>query len=166
MQDKDKTALYAFRKYGDTVLRCAYAATGSYSEAEDITQEVFLKLHEKPQDFASDDHIKAWLIRAAVNRCINYKKSFRVNRTVPLDEKIENKLSCTFTDEESDVRDKLFRLPEKYGTVLFLYYYEGYSVKEIAGLTGKGENTVSSLLRRGREKLKLEIEKGDAYEEG
>ena len=59
----DNIALYAFRKYGDTILRAAYACCGNYSEAEDITQEVFFALHSKPQTFENDEHLKAWLIR-------------------------------------------------------------------------------------------------------
>ena len=164
MSDNDQTALYAFKKYGDDVLRIAYSATGSLSEAEDITQDIFLKLHEKPRSFTNDEHMKAYLIRAAYNRCINYRKSFRVSRRVPLENDIEDQLSCKFTNEESSIREKLYRLPEKYGTVLYLFYYEGYSIREIADITGKKENTISSLLQRGRKKLKIELEKEDAYE--
>ena len=65
----ENTALYAFEKYGDMVLRTAYVFAGNFHEAEDITQEIFLKLHSSPQDFQSDEHMKAWLIRAAVNHC-------------------------------------------------------------------------------------------------
>lgn len=70
----DNIALYAFRKFGDTILRAAYACCGNYSEAEDITQDVFLILHSKPQTFRDDEHMKAWLLRAAINKCKNYKK--------------------------------------------------------------------------------------------
>ena len=69
----DNPALYAFNKFGDTVLRAAFAMTGNYTEAEDITQEVFLTLHAKPQSFESDEHMKAWLLRSAINRCKNLR---------------------------------------------------------------------------------------------
>ena len=82
----DNSALYAFNKFGDTILRAAFAMTGSYPEAEDITQEVFLTLHSKPQDFESDEHMKAWLLRTAINRCKNLRNSARMRRDTPLDE--------------------------------------------------------------------------------
>ena len=163
MNDNDNTALRAFRLYGDDVLRCAYACTGSYCEAEDITQEVFLTLCESSPEFTHDYQIKAWLIKSTINRSRNYRKSFRFNRVLPLDEKLENELSCEFTPEENELREKLFRLPEKYSEVLYLFYYEGYRIREIAKITGKAENTVSTLLRRGRQKLKLELEKEGSY---
>ena len=161
----DNSALYAFNKFGDTVLRTAFAMTGSYQEAEDITQEVFLTLHAKPQSFDSDEHLKAWLLRSAINRCKNYRKSARILRNSPLDDELANTLSCEFTPRDSEIRDMIAKLPGKYAAVIFLYYYEEYTVKEIASLMGKNENTVSSLLQRGRKKLRTELEReGFIYE--
>lgn len=157
---KDNIALYAFRQFGDTVLRAAYAACGSYQEAEDITQDIFLMLHSKPQTFNDDEHLKAWLLRVAINKCKNLRKSFRVSRSHPIDDIPEQ------ADDRDDIgsrelKAQISALPEKYSSVIFLYYYEGYNVREIAQLLDKSENTVSSLLRRGREKLKMEIERED-----
>ncbi|MCR5110326.1 MAG: RNA polymerase sigma factor [Ruminococcus sp.] len=160
----NNTALYAFRKYGDTVLRAAYACCGNYSEAEDITQDVFLILHSNPQDFESDEHMKAWLLRAAINKCKNYKKSFRVSRTDNIDDVSENQLKCNFTPRDSEIRENISKLPQKYSSVIFLYYFEGYSIREIAEMLGKNENTVNSRLQRGRKKLKIELER-EGYNE-
>ena len=160
----NNTALYAFRKYGDTVLRAAYACCGNYSEAEDITQDVFLILHSNPQDFESDEHMKAWLLRAAINKCKNYKKSFRVSRTDNIDDISENQLKCNFTLRDSEIRENISKLPQKYSSVIFLYYFEGYSIREIAEMLGKNENTVNSRLQRGRKKLKIELER-EGYNE-
>ena len=161
----DNSALYAFNKYGDTVLRMAFAIIGSYHEAEDITQEVFLTLHAKPQDFENEEHMKAWLLRSAINRCKNYKKSSRITKNSPLDETLENTLSCDFTERDNEIKEKIEKLPEKYATVIYLYYFEEYNIREIASIIGKKENTVSSLLQRGRKKLKTELEKeGYVYE--
>lgn len=165
MNDNDaNTALYAFRKFGDTVLRAAFSCSGNYSEAEDITQEVFLALHAKPQHFNDDDHLKAWLLRAAINRCKNYHKSFRMRNQRSLEEINESELSCEFTHQDKTISEKIAALPEKYGSVLYLYYYEEYNVREIAELLNKNENTVSSLLRRARQKIKLELEEEEDYE--
>lgn len=161
----DSSALYAFNKFGDTVLRAAFAMTGSYPEAEDITQEIFLALHSNPQDFESDEHMKAWLLRSAINRCKNYRKSARIRKSSPLDEALANTLCCEFTARDNEIREMISGLPEKYSSVIFLYYYEEYTIKEIADIMGKNENTVSSLLQRGRKKLKTELEKeGYIYE--
>ena len=158
MDSKDNTALYAFRRFGDDVLRAAYAGCGSYAEAEDITQEVFLTLHSHPQTFRDDDHLRAWLLRCAMNRCLNYRKSFRVSRTGSLEELPEMSGSPVFSEAENGIRSAIAKLPEKYATVIYLYYYEGYKAREIGDMLGKSENTVSSLLRRGREKLRIELE--------
>ncbi len=161
----DNSALYAFNKFGDTVLRTAFAMTGSYPEAEDITQEVFLALHAKPQNFETEEHMKAWLLRSAINRCKNLRKSARMIKNSPLDETLENTLSCEFTSRDNEIRDMIQKLPEKYSSVIFLYYFEEYTIKEIALMLEKNENTISSLLQRGRKKLKTELEKeGYIYE--
>ncbi len=161
----NNSALYAFNMFGDTVLRAAFAMTGNYSEAEDITQEVFLTLHSKPQSFETDEHMKAWLLRTAINRCKNYRMSARVRRDQPLSEELTDKLSCEFTPRDTEIREMIAKLPEKYASVIFLYYFEEYTVKEIAGLLGKSENTVSSLLQRGRKKLKMILVK-EGYDYG
>ncbi len=153
----ENTAVYAFQKYGNLVLRTAYCCVGSYCEAEDITQEVFLTLHEKPQQFRNDEHMKAWLLRAAINRGRNYRKSWKQKQRVELDEIPEMPQECGMM-QDNEVRTAVLSLPKNYAAVLFLHYYEGYTIKEIAKILGKRENTIGSLLRRGREKLRLELE--------
>lgn len=151
------TALYAFDTYGGLVLRTAYCCTGSYSESEDIAQDVFLTLHEKNKSFSDDEHLKAWLLRVTINKCRDLKKSMFFSRRTA----IEDVPAAAVTVDDTckrELKEAVAALPEKYSTVLFLYYYEGYSIKEISALLGKREATVGSLLRRGREKLRLEIE--------
>lgn len=150
-------ALDAFRKYKDLVLRTAYCCVGDYSEAEDITQEVFLTLHNKQPEIRDDEHLKAWLLRCTVNRGKNYRKSWRQKGRVPLDEISMVSVSKN-VHEDRHLRSVLQSLPEKYAVVLYLYYYEGYKIGEIAELLGKRTSTVGSLLKRGREKLKSELE--------
>lgn len=155
----NNTSLYAFNKYGDTILRAAYACCGNYAEAEDITQDVFLILHAKPVEFRDDEHMKAWLLKVTVNKCKNFRKSFRVSRTQPIDENTKASYKMDVTDIE--VRELISALPQKYAAVIFLYYYEGCTIAEIADMLGKNQNTVSSLLQRGRKKLKLELTQSD-----
>ncbi len=163
-ENQEFTALYAFRKYGDTVLRAAYSYTGSYSEAEDITQDIFLGLHASPQKFEDENHLRAWLLRAAINRSRNYHKSSRKKRQCSYEDVSEAELAYEFAPQDTTVRDKLAELPEKYRVVLHLYYYEEFTIKEIAGILQKSENTISSQLQRARKKLKLELEEDEWYE--
>lgn len=166
VNENDKnTALYAFNIYGDTVLRAAYNCVGSFAEAEDITQEVFLSLHAKPQHFNDDEHLKAWLLRVTLNRCRDYHRSYRKRNQQRLDDVNEAALSYEFTPEDKTVLEKISALPEKYSSVLYLYYYEEYSVREIAEMLQKNENTVSSLLRRARQKLRFELEEEEDFYE-
>lgn len=154
---ENNIALYAFRKYKDLVLRTAYCCVGNYSEAEDITQEVFLTMHEKQPEFRDDEHMKAWLLRCAVNRGKNYRQSWKQKGRMSLDE-IAELPSDAPMEGDSELRSMVLSLPEKYAVVLYLYYYEGYKIPEIAKMLGKRTNTIGSLLKRGREKLKLELE--------
>ena len=82
----------------------------------------------------------------------------------PIDETNENCFAQDFAPEENELLEKVRNLPAKYSIVIYLYYYEGYSVKEIADMIGKSKNTVNSQLQRGREKLKMEIEEEKVYE--
>lgn len=161
MNINDNIALYAFRKFGNNVLRAAYAFCGSYAEAEDIVQDVFLSLHTDPKKFNDDEHLKAWLIRVTINKCKNLRRSFRFSRTCSIDELERSDVICEMNTDGRELRRKIASLSRKYSEVIFLHYYEGYSIKEIAEMLGKNENTVGSLLRRGRTKLKVELEKED-----
>lgn len=158
MNDSGNVSLYAFRKFGNTVFRTAYCYIGNMSEAEDITQDIFLKLHSNPQEFQNDEHLKAWLIRSAINACKNYFKSARRTRQQAIEDTDEALMSCEFTANDNEVLEAVKSLPEKHSTVVYLYYYEGYSIKEISQITGIKENSVGTLLKRGRAKLKLQLE--------
>lgn len=157
----ENTALEAFRKYGDTVLRTAYACTGNYSEAEDITQEVFLKLHTGKYNFSDETHLKAWLIRSAINRGKSYHRSWKKKERSSLEEISESELKSEFEEKDHDISREIEELPEKYRSVLYLYYYEEYNIREISEILSKNENTVSSLLQRARKKLKERLEEGN-----
>ena len=161
MDINSNTALYAFKKFGNDILRAAYAFCGSYAEAEDIVQDVFFSLHTKQKSFNDDEHLKAWLLRVTINKSKNLRRSFRISRTCSIEELEQSEVVCEMNTEGRELRSRIASLPRKYAEVLFLYYYEGYSIKEAAGLLGKKENTVGSLLKRGREKLRAELEKED-----
>ena len=144
-------------KYIDTVYRIALAQAHSKHDAEDVVQDVFLKLITSKTEFESEEHIKAWLIRVTINCSHKLFSSSWFKRTVPLSDEIPFE-----TPEHSEVYYELCRLPEKYRIPLYLYYYEEYSVREIAECLGLNEGTVKSQLSRGRERLKNKLKGGRA----
>ena len=152
----------AVEKYSDMIYRAAYHALCDRHYAEDITQEVFLKLMRSLPDFESDEHEKAWLLRVALNMCATYN---RKRYSHPEEEIIDNLNSYEEKFEDSPVLSAVMELPEKYRTPIYLYYIEGYKVAEISEMTGKNQNTVTSLLKRAREKLKIILKEEFDYEE-
>ncbi|MCL2215679.1 MAG: sigma-70 family RNA polymerase sigma factor [Defluviitaleaceae bacterium] len=137
------------KRYGDKMLRTALAVVGNKADAEDIVQNVFVKLFEKQPEFESSGHESAWLIRVTVNLCKNHLRSYWWKKTVPLLETYPAR-----TDEQENIMQTVLALPSKYRIVIHLFYYEGYSTKEIAEITEQKESTVRQLLTRARRKLK------------
>ncbi len=105
--------------------------------------------------FKDEEHIKSWLIRVTINQCLDYKKSLTKKSTVP----IEN-MEIPFEQKEGEILEELQLLKEDERNVLYLYYYEGYKIKEIAKILKQKQNTINSKLTRARKKLKeiMEVE--------
>ncbi|MBR6034354.1 MAG: sigma-70 family RNA polymerase sigma factor [Clostridia bacterium] len=144
-------------KHSNMILQIAYQNTFNMQEAEDITQEVFIKLMSNISKLESEEHIKAWLIRVTINLCRDHNKSFWNKNTYELDEDIK------YFDKEKDgeVLAELAKLKPNHRNVIYLYYYQGYKINEIAQILNMNSNTVSSLLTRARSELKDVLTKGD-----
>lgn len=142
-------------KYSDMVYRIALTRTGCVENAEDIFQDVFVKFSEKNPKFENEEHEKAWFIRVTINMTKNINNSSWNKKIVTLDESIVFE-----TKEENDVFSVVCQLPQNYKTVIYLSYYEGYKVKEIASLMKTREGTVKTWLFRAREILKEKLEGG------
>lgn len=146
----------ALHKYGDSLMYLAYSYTKNTDDAQDMVQEAFLKFMTKAPEFESEEHEKAWLIRVTINLCKNLLMSTYNKTYAELDENIG------VTDEYSTgLTETINSLPEKYRAVIHLFYYEGYSHKEIAKILDVTETTVATRLMRGRNLLKDMI--GDDY---
>ena len=141
--------------YSDLILRLSYTYLKSTEDAKDICQTVFLRLLEKPRKFESPEHERAWIIRAAVNLCKDQLKSHWRRTTVDLE---AARAVPAPEAEEGSLLAAVNLLPPKYRTVIYLYYYEGYSANEIAQLLGEKPATVATQLSRGREKLRTHLE--------
>ena len=144
--------------YSDLILRLSYTYLKSTQDGEDICQTVLLKLLAEDESFESPEHEKAWVIRTAINACKDELRAFR-RRAVPLDGLAE---AVAPEPPRSEVLDAVTALPEKYREAIYLCYYEGYSIDEIAALTGRSGAAVSAHLSRGRKKLKTMLE-GERY---
>ncbi|MBQ6065672.1 MAG: sigma-70 family RNA polymerase sigma factor [Clostridia bacterium] len=139
--------------YGDMLLRLASTRLRCPADAEDAVQEVFLYLLEHGVTFQSEEHEKAWLIRATIHRACDMRK--RAART---DLPLEDAVIAAVPEPDSDLLDAVRALPEKYSTPLYLRYYVGYSVKEIGRLLGLPAATAGTRLARGRALLKRELQ--------
>lgn len=129
------------------------------AEAEDIVQAVFLRLMTNRPRLKSAEHERAWLIRTAINLCLDFQKSATRRTSVPLYEEI----AVSQTEETGDVLEAVWKLPERDRYIVYLFYFEEMKIKEIADLLSEQTGTITSRLTRARKKLKLLL-KGEAYE--
>lgn len=134
----------------NSMLRAAYSVLGSTADAEDAVQDAFLKLIEKKPQFKSKEHEKAWLLRVTINISKNMLKSAARNN-LPVTEEIP------YSDDKSELLAVVMSLPERYRTVIHLYYFEGYSIKETAAILKIPAATAGTRLARARNLLKGEI---------
>jgi len=146
--DNDKLTEY-IERFQPTVYRVAYSYVKNRSDAEDITQEVFLKLYRAEDKFVSDENVKAWLIRVAINMSKNSLSSFWCKHKSDLPESIALKEKTDYA-----LLEALNRLNKNYRIAIYLHYYEGYSVSEISSMLKTSESNVKARLKRGRDKLK------------
>ena len=149
-------------KYMDMVYRIALNAVGSAADAEDVVQNVMLRLYRSDPDFESEEHARRWLIRVAVNESKRLVGLPWKKREASFEEVLNIADGTDGTDGTDGLQQgllmKVAGLPPKYRVPMYLYYYEGYSVKEIAELTGSKISTLQTRLARGREKLRLVLE--------
>ena len=153
----DEKFLKAYEMYKNTVFSVIYSYTKSADDAAELSQDTFIRLYTYDGSFDSDEHMKAWLIRVAINICNNHFRSRKHISASPVPE--------DFPSEEQHKIDELInvvmKLPEKYRLPIHLFYYEEYSVTEIAEILDLNEATVKTRLKRGRDKLKKVLRKED-----
>lgn len=143
------------KTYADMILRISYMYLKQTCDAEDICQNVFMKLLSEDYSFKNPAHEKAWIIRTTINACKDYLRTYFWKRATILDDAVDIPLP---KEPESELLDLVMDLPKNYRISIYLHYYEGYSVGEIANTLAKTENTVSAYLARGRKKLRTVLE--------
>ena len=148
------------KAYAPAIYRLAYARTGSRADAEDIMQEVFVRLLRAGPDFADRAHARAWLLRVAANCANDWFRAPWRRREGPLTDSLPAP-----EHEDGGVVEAVLALPAKYRTAVHLYYYEELSVAEIAKITGKSESAVKSRLFRARAMLREALKEDDDVSE-
>lgn len=141
--------------YIDTVYRVALSNCKNSADAQDAVQNTFVKLLKSDIDFKDDEHIKRWLIKVTVNECRSMWRSFW-RRNVDYIEEIVKEPEFD-TEEKSELYYAVMELPQKYRSVVHLYYYEDYSVKEISEILDIKETTIQTRLMRARKMLKQQL---------
>lgn len=149
MTNEGLTALFA--RYGDDVFRLAYSYLGNVADAEDVCQNVFLRLAEKNTELEVGKE-KHWLLKCTANACKNQLRSFWRKNRQELSDHIPS-----LDKKENDVHDAVMRLPPNYRVVIHLYYFEGYNQKEIAETLRISLTAVQTRMSRAREMLRKEL---------
>lgn len=152
-------------KYADIIYRLALSEVKNKEDADDIFQEVFIRLVKYIGTLKSEEHVKAWLIRVTIN-CSKSHFTNYWNKNVNgfSDEQYgtlgdNDRALERVEDEDNEVYQAVTQLPEKYRQVIHLFYYEELSIKEISGVLDVKESTIKSLLHRGRDMLKKKLER-------
>lgn len=134
-----------------SVYRLCFSYLKNVTDTEDIVQETFVKAFMRDKTFENERHEKGWLIMTAGNMCKDLLSHWwRKNRNLDDYETLQAKAG--FDIDETFI--EIMKLPPKYKTVIYMYYYEEYSTREISEILKKNKSTVCSLLKRGREILK------------
>lgn len=168
-KDGEASLEAAIECWGDMVLRLATARLGNVADAEDVFQNVFLRLHQTQTRFRDDEHQKAWLLRVTVNCCNDIHRSPWHKRRNAFDETLADSLLAPADESRithassrgealrDHLTDALAHLSPKQRTAIHLFYFEDYTTDEIAQVTGERPATVRSHLHRARKALKLDL---------
>ena len=145
---KEEVFALAVQRYSDTVFRAALHNCSCTADAEDVVQDVFEKLLQYKGRFESEEHLKAWLLRVAINRCHDLTRAACQKNT-----ELDENLPAPDSFADGSVLDAVRALPEHFRNAVYLHYYEGYTAAEIGRMLGAPTNTVLSWLRRARTQL-------------
>lgn len=155
--DRDWHAVY--NRHIHTVYRVCYSLTGNRPDAEDAAQAVFMKLIEqRNMHFKDIEHEKAWLIVTAQNHCRDMHRRWWKRKVVHLDPSVLESTAAASSAWDNRVGEQLQRLPAASRLLLYLHYYEGYKLAEIADMLQVNLNTIKTRMRAAKKRLKWEID--------
>ncbi|MEL4023839.1 sigma-70 family RNA polymerase sigma factor [Lysinibacillus endophyticus] len=163
---KEEQLEWLMEQYGDLVMRLAFTYVKEKQIAEDISQEVFISCYKHLQNFEQRSTYKTWIYRITVNKCKDYLKSWSY-RNIYYRDKLQSffkgsshssESKFLVSEENEELFKKVLALPTKLRESIILYYYEGFSIDEIAELLAIKSNTVKTRLHRARATLKVTLE--------
>lgn len=161
LKHRNDDVISVYNKFSDTVYRVCFVMLKNTEEAEDATQNTFIKYMNCGKEFESDEHVKAWLIVTAKNECKNNLTHWFKSRRTDFEELPD----VPYEDEhKSEVLETVLSLDKKYSVPLYLHYYEGYKTHEIAQMLNINHSTLRANMNKARKKLKLLLEEGE-YED-
>ncbi|GAA4654171.1 sigma-70 family RNA polymerase sigma factor [Anaerocolumna aminovalerica] len=153
------------RQYGNDVLRTAFMYVKDSHLAEDIFQDVFIKVNKNLSTFQGNSSIKTWIIRITINTCKDYLKSAWNQKVVPMTEYEENTIhtdddykAVEQQDQNQLIRETVMNLPDKYKDIIVCVYYQDMTISDAASILKIAEGTAKSRLSRAKEKLKTCLE--------
>ncbi len=152
------------RLFRGSVCAAALCYLKNPADADDIVQDTFLKLYLYKGSFNDDEHIKAWLLRCAINASKNLLRSNWYRFSEPLTDMV---IPETAPPDTQSLLPLIMKLGRNNRVTMYMYYYEGYSTVEIAQILGIDPSAVTSRLERGRKQLKklLTEERNDGNDE-
>ncbi|MBP3970974.1 sigma-70 family RNA polymerase sigma factor [Bacillus sp. WL1] len=166
IEDKEDLIDEIMNKYGQEVLQLVYSYVNNKEVAEDLTQDIFMKCYKSLHTYKGNSNLKTWLWRIAINHCKDYLKSWYNKKVVVTEddftymesqkESVEKIVIQNAEDRE--LASAVMNLPIKYREVIYLFYYEELSIKEIATVIEVKENTIKTRLKKAKELLKEGLE--------
>ncbi len=152
-----------FEKYQNNLYAVAFNVCRNAEDAEDVVQDTFIQYYSIRKQFDNEQHIRAWLIRVTINKAKNMNRTFWRKNKMSLEDYMETLLFET--PESGELFEAVMNLPEKYRIVIHLFYYEDYSVREIAGILKLSEGNIKVRLSRARSLLKDKLQEEWEYDE-
>ena len=164
--DREAVVEEIIERYGDKILRLCFVQLGNIEEAEDATQEIFLKVFKSIKKYNGDSSIYTWIYKITINTCFDILKKRNRLRYDDIS------LYINFIKDEKDtemiilknltsksIRVALMKIPEKYRVLLYMFYFEELKISEISTILNEKENTIKTRLKRGKAALRRVIEK-------
>ena len=154
------------QEFGQDLLQLVYAYVKNKAIAEDLTQEIFVKCYHALPTYKGKSTMKTWLWRIAINPSKDYLKSWYNQKVLATEEQLfslqESKENVEYTviqqDEDARLAENVMQLPVLYREVIYLFYFEELTIKEVAQVLSIKSNTVKTRLRKGKALLKEQLE--------
>ncbi|HFF3190975.1 sigma-70 family RNA polymerase sigma factor [Bacillus cereus] len=166
VEDKEDLIDEIMNKYGQEVLQLVYSYVNNKEVAEDVMQDIFVKCYKSLHTYKGNSNLKTWLWRIAINHCKDYLKSWYNKKVIVTEDDFTYMESqkesveqiVIQNAEDSRLASAVMNLPIKYREVIYLFYYEELSIKEIATVIEVKENTIKTRLKKAKELLKKGLE--------